>query len=84
MSATRAGDAEGARPYPMARQAWTMVGLLMIANIFSFVDRQIISLLVDPIREDLGISDVQVSLLIGPACAGVHDLHDADRVDDDL
>lgn len=46
-----------------------MVGLLMVANIFSFVDRQIISLLVDPIRENLGISDVQVSLLIGPAFA---------------
>ncbi|WP_242140532.1 MFS transporter, partial [Sphingomonas sp. TREG-RG-20F-R18-01] len=46
-----------------------MVGLLMVANIFSFVDRQIISLLVDPIREDLGITDVQVSLLIGPAFA---------------
>ncbi len=46
-----------------------MVALLMVANILSFVDRQIISLLVDPIRADLGISDLQVSLLIGPTFA---------------
>lgn len=56
-------------PYPPARQAWTMVALLTVANILSFVDRQIISLLVDPIRADLGISDIQVSLLIGPTFA---------------
>lgn len=68
-AANRAGEADKANPYPATRKAWVMVGLLMVANIFSFIDRQILSLLVDPIREDLGISDVQVSLLIGPAFA---------------
>jgi MFS family permease len=37
----------------------------MTAYVFSFVDRQILSLLVGPIREDLGISDTQMSLLMG-------------------
>ncbi len=37
----------------------------MIANVSGFVDRQILSLLVVPIRRDLGISDTQMSLLLG-------------------
>jgi MFS family permease len=37
----------------------------MLANISGFVDRQILSLLVIPIRRDLGISDTQMSLLMG-------------------
>jgi MFS family permease len=59
----------GGKPYPTARAAWTMVAILMVANIFSFVDRQIVSLLIDPIKNDLHIDDIQVSLLIGPAFA---------------
>lgn len=63
----RDGGAEDA--YPAATGAWTLVALLTFANVLSFVDRQILSLLVDPIRATMGISDVQVSLLIGPAFA---------------
>lgn len=49
--------------------AWFVVFMLCLAAIISFIDRQIISLLVDPIKEDLGISDTQVSLLQGFAFA---------------
>ena len=49
--------------------AWFVVLMLCLAAIISFIDRQIISLLVDPIKEDLGISDTQVSLLQGFAFA---------------
>lgn len=45
--------------------AWFVVVILMIAYVFSFVDRQILNLLVGPIRRDLGISDTQMSLLMG-------------------
>ncbi len=38
-----------------------MVIILMIVYVFSFVDRQILSLLVDPIKADLGLSDTQIS-----------------------
>jgi MFS family permease len=38
---------------------------LLILYILSFIDRQILSLLVGPIRKDLGISDTQMSLLMG-------------------
>ncbi len=49
--------------------AWYVVGLLVIAYTFSFIDRQILSLLVGPMKRDLGISDTQVSLLQGFAFA---------------
>lgn len=45
--------------------AWFVVAILMMAYVFSFVDRQILSLLVGPIRRDLGINDTQMSLLLG-------------------
>ncbi|MGQ0623031.1 MAG: spinster family MFS transporter [Panacagrimonas sp.] len=48
---------------------WYVVGILMLAFVFSFVDRQILNLLVGPVRQDLGIGDTQVSLLLGPAFA---------------
>jgi len=48
-----------------ARYAWTVVAILMVAYVLSFVDRQILSLLVGPIRRDLAISDTQMSLLMG-------------------
>ena len=44
---------------------WFVVAILMVAYVFSFVDRQILNLLVAPIRRDLGISDTQMSLLMG-------------------
>jgi MFS family permease len=45
--------------------AWYVVAVLMVAYVFSFIDRQILNLLVGPIRSDLGISDTQMSLLMG-------------------
>jgi len=52
-------------PYPPAGYAWYVVGVLTIAYIFAFIDRQILNLLVGPIRRDLHINDTQVSLLMG-------------------
>lgn len=48
---------------------WYVVVVLMVAYIVSFVDRQVITLLVQPIRRDLGISDTEISLLMGFAFA---------------
>ena len=49
--------------------AWYVVGVLTFAYMVAFIDRQILSLLVQPIRHDLGISDTQISLLAGFAFA---------------
>lgn len=48
-----------------SRAAWYAVAVLTLANVSSFVDRQILTLLVDPIRRDLAISDTQMSFLLG-------------------
>jgi len=49
------------------RAAWWGLLLLTATYTFSFIDRQIINLLVDPIRTDLSLSDSQVSFLQGLA-----------------
>lgn len=49
------------------RRAWTVVLLCMLAYVLSFIDRQILALLIGPIRADLRISDTQFGLLSGLA-----------------
>ena len=49
------------------RAAWWALLLLTATYTFSFIDRQIINLLVDPIRTALSLSDSQVSFLQGLA-----------------
>lgn len=66
---TTATSPDGEIPWPSPAAGWYMVGVLMIAYIFSFIDRTILSLLVQPIRADLQISDTQISLLHGFAFA---------------
>lgn len=46
---------------------WYVVTLCMVAYIFSFVDRQILALMIEPIKADLNLSDTQFSLLHGLA-----------------
>ena len=47
--------------------AWCVVGMLTLAYTVSFIDRQILNLLIDPIKDDLGATDTQMSLLQGAA-----------------
>ncbi|MCX7061486.1 MAG: MFS transporter [Gammaproteobacteria bacterium] len=61
-TATAAVEACG---YPSSRRAWIMVAILMVAYVISFIDRQILNLLVAPVRRDLQISDTQMSYLLG-------------------
>ncbi|MBT5796908.1 MAG: MFS transporter [Porticoccaceae bacterium] len=56
-------DTEISFPTPVV--AWTTLAILFLAYISSFVDRMIISLLVEPIKADFQISDTQISLLLG-------------------
>ena len=46
---------------------WYVTAVLMIAYMFSFLDRQIMNLMVGPIRHDLGISDSEFAALVGGA-----------------
>lgn len=49
--------------------AWYALSILILAYAFSFIDRQALTLMVDPIRASLDISDTQLSLLHGFAFA---------------
>ena len=55
--------------WPKPAVAWFGVGVLVFAFIFSIADRIIISLLVDPIKLDLELSDSDMGLMMGPAFA---------------
>jgi MFS family permease len=63
---------EVAPPWPPASRGWRAVAIFCVAAILSYTDRQILSLLVDPIRHDLRISDTEVSLLQGVAFAVIY------------
>jgi MFS family permease len=60
--------------YPHPIRAWCAVGLLFIAAIIAYTDRQILSLLVDPVRHDLNISDTQIGMLMGTAFAIIYSI----------
>jgi MFS family permease len=53
--------------WPKPRAAWLVVAVLFAAYIVSFVDRTVLSLLVEPIKADLNLSDVQIGLVSGLA-----------------
>jgi MFS family permease len=55
--------------WPSSSTGWSMVVVLTLAYVISFIDRQILSLLIDPIRQDLGLSDSQISWIGPPAFA---------------
>ncbi|MCU0338255.1 MAG: MFS transporter [Spirosomaceae bacterium] len=47
------------------RYAWYVVAVLMLAYISSFIDRQVLTLLVKPLKRDFQITDTQYGLLVG-------------------
>lgn len=49
------------------RYGWYVACILMLVNGLSYLDRQVMSILVTPIKIELGFTDTQVGLLIGPA-----------------
>lgn len=53
------------QPWPSRRQAWYAVAIFACALMVNFLDRGILTLLVEPIKRDLGLTDTQISLLMG-------------------
>lgn len=51
---------------------WYVVILLLLVFILSYFDRFILSLVVEPIKESMGLSDFQIGLLLGPAFSIFH------------
>ena len=46
-----------------------VLSVLFLVYVFNFIDRQILSILIDPIKEELGASDTQMGFLTGIAFA---------------
>ena len=60
--------------YPNAT-LWYVVFLLTVASTLSFIDRQILNVMIGPIKRDLGgLSDTEISLIIGLAFSAVYSL----------
>jgi len=59
-------------PWPAPSQAWFALVAFCAAAILSYTDRQILSLLVDPLRQAFALTDTQVSLLQGLAFALIY------------
>ncbi len=63
-------SAEAAREtWPAPRAAWYTLFVLALTVMFAQLDLGILSLLVEPIKRDLALSDTSMSLLLGPAFA---------------
>lgn len=60
------GERADASPH-VTPSSWWMLFVLFALYAMNFVDRQIPSMLVGPVKADLGLTDVQMSLILGPA-----------------
>ncbi|MGF6695737.1 MFS family permease [Paraburkholderia sp. MM5496-R1] len=62
---TKLAPADNVEDSKTTKGAWWMLIVLTSTYVISFIDRGALALVVGPIKEDLGISDLQVSLLLG-------------------
>lgn len=60
------------KPQSDGAGAWYMLGVLVVFGFFSYMDRQITSLLVTPIQQDLGLTDLQIGMVQGIAFSAVY------------
>jgi predicted MFS family arabinose efflux permease len=66
---TSDATSQGAAKHPAAGVRAYTLGILFVVYVVNFVDRQILSILMEPIREDLNLNDTQLGLLSGLAFA---------------
>ena len=65
MQNSQPAQAGGEQPWPPPRQAWYAVGVMTVALMFNFLDRGVLTLLIEPIKRDMQLSDTQVSIVVG-------------------
>ena len=71
MAAAERGEGISAEPQPyrVGAYAWYALGVLVIVYMLNFIDRQILSILAEDIKADLGLEDAQIGFLYGTAFA---------------
>lgn len=81
MRMTEPDAATALKPQPLR----LVLAVLLVVYVFNFLDRQIVNILAEPIRRDLGLSDTQIGLMTGIAfaafytCLGIPIARYADR-----
>jgi MFS family permease len=60
----QAAASEPVKPYPSAAAGWFLVVMLTVGYIFSFVDRYILGLLIEPIKAEFDLSDRSIGWLL--------------------
>lgn len=65
----RAATTKAEPDYPRPTYAWSVVGVLTLAYVFSFLDRQILAFLIPSIRRDFGLGNFEIGLLQGTTFA---------------
>ncbi len=65
--AAEGGNAPSAAPLPPRKDAYYSLFVITLVVMFTVLDRTILSLLIEPIKDDFGISDTQAALLLGAA-----------------
>jgi MFS family permease len=69
----RAGTASNVEGFQAStRYRYYAVWLLFVVYVFNFVDRQILSIVLEPIKKEFGLHDWQIGLLIGIAFAALY------------
>ena len=58
--------------YPRSTQAWWLLCVLCVIACISYADRLVLSVLVDPLRQSLDLTDSAVGVLQGPAFTVVY------------
>jgi MFS family permease len=54
-----------AEPFPRRRAAWYALFVVMLCYTLSYVDRQILAFLVQPLKQELSVGDAKIGLLMG-------------------
>lgn len=67
-SETSSADPDSETPFSRAYTRYALA-LLLVVYIFNFIDRQIVSILLQAIKEDLGLSDTQLGFFSGTSFA---------------
>jgi MFS family permease len=55
------------QPWPPRRDAYISLFVMTIVVMFTVIDRQILSIMIEPMKADFDITDTQVALLLGAA-----------------
>lgn len=68
-SASRPDEGNGSEPALGGPYARYVLGILVLVYVLNFLDRQIITILAEDIKRDLGVSDAEIGFLYGTAFA---------------